>query len=76
MGDSFPPPTKIERPRTANFVVEDIKSLEYTIPHIAEAVTSFENWLSDEDLVSIVVGLSRYYNYTSAEINPEIQLLD
>ena len=41
--------------------LSEITSLIPFIPHLAEAVTVYQNWLRDEDLISPFMGLGRFY---------------
>ncbi|MEQ8968836.1 MAG: tetratricopeptide repeat protein [Coleofasciculus sp. C1-SOL-03] len=49
----------------------EIKAVNPVIPHIAEAATSQQDWLTDDDLISPFGGLSRFYEgqglYNQAE---------
>ncbi|HHP7244585.1 MAG TPA: tetratricopeptide repeat protein [Elainellaceae cyanobacterium] len=48
-----------------------ILDLAPTIPHLAEAATTWQNWLADEDLIWPFIGLGRFYEgqgaYSEAE---------
>ena len=40
---------------------QEIESVSSAIPHLAEAATTFIDWLEDEDLIWPFLGLSRFY---------------
>ncbi len=40
---------------------QEIEAVSSTIPHMAEAATTFIDWLEDEDLIEPFVGLSNFY---------------
>ncbi|MBX9256984.1 tetratricopeptide repeat protein [Desmonostoc muscorum CCALA 125] len=46
-------------PQTPTLI--DIAKVTLAIPHLAEAATVYQAWLSDDDLISPFVGLARFY---------------
>ena len=43
-------------------ILQEIATFTPVIPHLAEVVSVYQNWLSDEDLILLFCGLSRFYD--------------
>lgn len=41
---------------------DDVGSLSLVIPHLIQVATAFQNWLTDDDFIYPLTGLSRFYD--------------
>jgi tetratricopeptide (TPR) repeat protein len=48
--------------------LSESEQLKLTIPHIQEATTTLETWLTDEDVIFLASGLARFYAGQAAHI--------
>ncbi|AFY34814.1 tetratricopeptide repeat protein [Calothrix sp. PCC 7507] len=45
----------------------EIEQVSFVIPHIAQVTTVYQNWVSNEELISALVGLGRFYQGQGAD---------